>query len=48
MSHTLLHNHILPQTGSYKYWVECRGNNHNLVKQQLKKRHWFTWHDINA
>lgn len=25
----------------YKFWVECYGNNHNLVKQMFKKRPWL-------
>lgn len=26
----------------YKCWVECSGNNHNLVKQIIKRRNWIT------
>lgn len=24
-----------------KVWVECMGNNHNLVKAIIKRRNWF-------
>ena len=33
--------------GKYKFWVECQGNNHNLVKSIFKKRSWLTWVDVN-
>jgi hypothetical protein len=26
---------------TYKFWVECSGNNHNLVKQIIKRRNWI-------
>ena len=26
---------------SYKFWVECSGNNHNLIKQIIKRRPWI-------
>jgi hypothetical protein len=31
----------------YKFWVECNGNNHNIVKGILKRRSWLNWVDIN-
>jgi len=33
---------------TYKFWVECMGNNHNLVKSVIKKRRWLTWIDVNT
>lgn len=32
----------------YKFWVECLGNNHNLVKAVIKKRRWLGWCDVNT
>lgn len=37
----------IPLDRPYKFWVECHGNNHNLVKSVLKRRNWLTWHDLN-
>ena len=31
----------------HKFWVECMGNNHNLVKAIIKRRGWFVWQDLS-
>jgi hypothetical protein len=31
----------------YKFWVDCNGNNHNIVKSILKRRTWLSWVDVN-
>jgi hypothetical protein len=28
---------------THKFWVECLGNNHNLVKSIIKRRNWLVW-----
>jgi hypothetical protein len=38
---------IQPQK-TYKFWVECMGNNHPLVKAVIKKRRWLIWTDVNS
>ncbi len=35
-----------PHPKIYKFWVECMGNNHNLVKNVIKRRHWIIWQDV--
>jgi hypothetical protein len=31
-----------------KFWVECMGNNHNLVKAIIWRRRWFVWQDLSS
>jgi hypothetical protein len=33
---------------TYKFWVECMGNNHTLVKSVIKRRNWLSWVDVNT
>lgn len=30
---------------THKFWVECMGNNHNLVKSIIKRRSWLVGSD---
>ena len=38
-----------PELGSksYKFWVECLGNNHMLVKAILKRRNWLNFVEVS-
>jgi hypothetical protein len=41
-------NPIIQPQKTYKFWIECMGNNHSLVKAVIKKRRWLTWVDVNS